>query len=1053
MEFELLKAFLLLLAAARLHVSYKSPTPRATVANGALIPSSWERFMRIITAIIPAFRGIFWALALAEAVTIIAKRSSSAIAQKLLSALLLEGRDGSNMGLSQATVIGCTLALIATHIRTRKVETYRKVYKGFMLLELALMNSDSVKVLLLLWATARLHVSYNPPTPRATVASGAVIPSTWERAMRVATLIMPVHRAVFCGLGLAEAVTIMAKQSSTAIARKILPYLLFEGRDGSSIRLTRATVIGCVLGVIAGHIRAECYHELGKYFTFELSVQKDHTLVTTGPYSVVRHPSYTATVFAHFSLLLLQWTRGSWVRESGMLNTTWGKVIMGFESAYAIWITGALLSRTKEEDKLLRERLTSKWNEWAKVPYKLFPGIPVVSILFDEETELGSDNYTLALSQDGDIMNELRLRLSAYHRAWTKCLNRLQSSIRLQHEPVVGDIVQHILNSYTETIVKTPYQEVPVVCVSSSLSGSSIVDDVCASLVAPDGIHEGPRAITINLYASDCPNIMSSMKNIISSLTEDSGVLEQVKRKPTTSVANFDIEMLVAWYDALCHVSENKIGPLLVIVLHDFEQFDPTVVQDLSPVFVLSLASPSSPSYLHLAYPRSTLALLRVDTFVTPSGIHVLERALLQTFFDVEFEPDLMLGPQLLEEIVLYLRRHNISQDIFLTTLQLIHLRHFLLSPLSLFAQETSPRTISLPSLQEILKIRFQEAGESPKTKSPTKKQTHFSSSATITIDQARGDFCHHARRMRVAVGLVMLVHESLNHLSFSEQEGTKIPSLDMTSVMADALQGNIQRHIPPLYSPLRKLDMHSMNSLLDNMHQFLEYPVLVQDQQSARAKVADILALGEKSTEPRIIADELCDWLEDYLEALCKPLDEVHLWDIWYTGNVPLPSEFLNPSIRASILAGLLRPHDYAQDPNTDTSQRVQVPELWELPDISILYRRYTDSGKMINVYDWFESFQMALEAQREHLMKLQQQQRQKDASVGKRSPRKRGANTKEEKQKQNEEVVVDEEKWKLEVQARFMRALQELDYLGFVKHTGRKADHVVRTVFDVCD
>lgn len=34
--------------------------------------------------------------------------------------------------------------------------------------------------------------------------------------------------------------------------------------------------------------------------------------------------------------------------------------------------------------------------------------------------------------------------------------------------------------------------------------------------------------------------------------------------------------------------------------------------------------------------------------------------------------------------------------------------------------------------------------------------------------------------------------------------------------------------------------------------------------------------------------------------------------------------------------------------------------------------------------------------------------------------------------------------------VQARFMRALHELDYMGFVKHGGRKAEHVARTVFD---
>ena len=50
-------------------------------------------------------------------------------------------------------------------------------------------------------------------------------------------------------------------------------------------------------------------------------------------------------------------------------------------------------------------------------------------------------------------------------------------------------------------------------------------------------------------------------------------------------------------------------------------------------------------------------------------------------------------------------------------------------------------------------------------------------------------------------------------------------------------------------------------------------------------------------------------------------------------------------------------------------------------------------------------------------------------------------------------EEDEEAEEEWKVEVQARFIRALHELDYMGFIKHTGRKVDHVARTVYDIPD
>ena len=43
--------------------------------------------------------------------------------------------------------------------------------------------------------------------------------------------------------------------------------------------------------------------------------------------------------------------------------------------------------------------------------------------------------------------------------------------------------------------------------------------------------------------------------------------------------------------------------------------------------------------------------------------------------------------------------------------------------------------------------------------------------------------------------------------------------------------------------------------------------------------------------------------------------------------------------------------------------------------------------------------------------------------------------------------------ETWKMEVHARFVRAVQELDYMGFIRHTGRKADHVHKMVYDVAE
>ena len=126
-----------------------------------------------------------------------------------------------------------------------------------------------------------------------------------------------------------------------------------------------------------------------------------------------------------------------------------------------------------------------------------------------------------------------------------------------------------------------------------------------------------------------------------------------------------------------------------------------------------------------------------------------------------------------------------------------------------------------------------------------------------------------------------------------------------------------------------------------------------------------------------------------------------------------------------------------------TDTTSKA----LWELPDTSILFKRYLDSGKMINVYDWFESFQTILETQRTELKTRSSNDGRKTRTP---SPRKRFKL--KQPPPETEEAM---ERWKIEVNARFIRALHELDYLGFIKHTKRKAkaDHVLRTLFDVAD
>jgi len=195
---------------------------------------------------------------------------------------------------------------------------------------------------------------------------------------------------------------------------------------------------------------------------------------------------------------------------------------------------------------------------------------------------------------------------------------------------------------------------------------------------------------------------------------------------------------------------------------------------------------------------------------------------------------------------------------------------------------------------------------------------------------------------------------------------------------------------------------------------------------------------------------------------------------------------QLINPAPRPTVIAALLHPHDVVHahtqlskaygatadqavnvEANGATSHRdedlIREPAMWELPDTTILFRRFVEAGRMVNVYDWFESFKVVLEDQRRQLQRRSRQHQVVGESPN--SPTKAigmvnaaavDADQEEQMEDADEDQELDEEeeeRWRVEVQARFMRALHELDFTGFIKHTGRKADHVIRTIYDVPD
>ncbi|TBU47890.1 hypothetical protein BD309DRAFT_950784 [Dichomitus squalens] len=169
------------------------------------------------------------------------------------------------------------------------------------------------------------------------------------------------HKTILCSITLIEATVVLFP---SPFSDHTLSHIFPARSSSSSLQLTPISAVACALGISGGLIRVWCHRELGRFFTWEVAVRDNHQLITSGPYSIVRHPGYTGwllLIAGNFALLA---SGGSYFREAGLWKTITGRH----------WVTVNLLKRTAEEDAILEKEFGVQWENWArKTPYRLIP--------------------------------------------------------------------------------------------------------------------------------------------------------------------------------------------------------------------------------------------------------------------------------------------------------------------------------------------------------------------------------------------------------------------------------------------------------------------------------------------------------------------------------------------------------------------------------------------------------------------------------------------------------------------------------------------------------
>ena len=95
---------------------------------------------------------------------------------------------------------------------------------------------------------------------------------------------------------------------------------------------------------------------LGRFFTVTVGVADDHRLVDTGPYAVLRHPSYTGMLIVYLGL--------------GIGLDSWLSIAAG-----VLVPAAACVYRIGHEERQLREGLGPSYDDYARRTSRLVPGL------------------------------------------------------------------------------------------------------------------------------------------------------------------------------------------------------------------------------------------------------------------------------------------------------------------------------------------------------------------------------------------------------------------------------------------------------------------------------------------------------------------------------------------------------------------------------------------------------------------------------------------------------------------------------------------------------
>uniref|UniRef100_A0A8C5JJ28 Origin recognition complex subunit 3 n=1 Tax=Junco hyemalis TaxID=40217 RepID=A0A8C5JJ28_JUNHY len=639
---------------------------------------------------------------------------------------------------------------------------------------------------------------------------------------------------------------------------------------------------------------------------------------------------------------------------------------------------------------------------------------------------------------------DTELRFVTCQSLWNQIKSETEQIQENLNKQLLDNLVSFLSRSHsdfqektTEWTCRMKFREIPT---AALVLGVNVTDHDLTFRGLSDILQDNITPYVALLEAKDCPGIKNLMQKLMGQLMKCDINVDSLEDEDSVQVSQNRIRCsmpsLISWYDSVTKKTNSETpskkrnsssrhwqSPPVVVIFKDMESFTTKVLQDFIVIssqhihelpLVLIFGIATSPMIIHRLLPHSVSSLLCIELFQSLSCKEHLSTIIDKLCIVEHFysQPLSVLCCHLAD---IKKRVYSLSHDQCENIRRLPSFRRYvekqesgkqieLLTNDSFLKEETEKLLGDLHVYHEnyVRILRCLHVFTSSLPKYPLGKQIrelHCACLENRVWETEEYESSLQLARMLNKTDLVTMLQQCVEILmSSSEKEFDRaVEKLKEFLTQFQNLEAEASQEQDVSVSPQKELQKKT-----DLYHL---QKTLLELKESRRSK---------KLTKFEMLRFEVVDYIDSLVRRYLAPADERALHEIAYFNGAAVLRGHLNAAPRTALHTALNSPHWYLKN----QALRCDGGGISnKAPDICIVYKLHLECGRLINLVDWLEAFSTVVMAAEE-------------------------PNADAASSDQVDDVI----------HARFIRAVSELELLGFIKPSKQKTDHVARLTWGGC-